>query len=528
MLLRWITLSLTVGGFCTIFAIFMIRRLLHNCHLATREFRHKSVSVLVPNPRLLCVGSVRERGIFLKRSRRTWRLLLLAGVLSSPCVMAQNYSYYGVNFPSSAHTRGLGINNNGQIVGDYWTNQSGTPRYGFLLTNGQYLKINYPGSTSTSASAINDLGQVVGWYSDTSNNVHGFLLNNAQCLQKGSSATCEAQYQDVTYPGATVTFCNGINDVGQIVGQATTIGNFLLTNGQWTPIVVSPPDPDAVAEGINSAGEVVGYLYTNGESFFWVNGETTAFADPDGTPVFAYGINDKGNAVGSSCCENVFGFLYDGASFTRIYYPLSSTSWAQGINNYDQVVGQYLDSSGNRHGFLAQLPCGDERDLLLAEYPQYNISFLPSCTQMTATAHSNYFRFSSINYPCRSQEPAEYGHAIIAKSLVSPASSGYGLDAWRVDYAGPRTITSGYRDPKQNSGCGGATNSPHLFGQAADFANRSYSTNCGTGTACLKEWSAMVSAARKAQADYIEPVAGPCGHKCTHADWRDHETLFAQ
>jgi len=68
---------------------------------------------------------------------------------------------------------------------------------------------------------------------------------------------------------------------------------------------------------------------------------------------------------------------------------------------------------------------------------------------------------------------------------------------------------------------GRATASRHLFGDAADLRNESYSTPCGS--ACPAEWNNMVDAAVAADKDYVEPSTGACGYACVHADWRNHD-----
>lgn len=64
---------------------------------------------------------------------------------------------------------------------------------------------------------------------------------------------------------------------------------------------------------------------------------------------------------------------------------------------------------------------------------------------------------------------------------------------------------------------GGAAQSRHMYGHAADLENQA-------GT--LSEWQAMTAAAGmhagEAQADFVESRSGPCGIACAHADWRFH------
>ena len=160
--------------------------------------------------------------------------------------------------------------------------------------------------------------------------------------------------------------------------------------------------------------------------------------------------------------------------------------------------------------------CGDVRDTIIGEYMTYNISYIPVCTDFTQTAHANYFTFAEINVT------GDYSWALIRQPLIAAQTSGYGLDAWRANYGGPRIINSGYRNPKHNALVGGAAQSRHVFGDAADFRNQSFG-----GQNQNAEWQAMVNAANSAAADYVELSTGPCGYACTHADWRNHAGSYA-
>jgi probable HAF family extracellular repeat protein len=58
------------------------------------------------------------------------------------------------------------------------------------------------------------------------------------------------------------------------------------------------------------------------------------------------------------------GFLLDDGMYTTLDVPGSTATFAEGINNLGQIVGDYLDGSGNRHGFLAT-PVPEPSTLLL-------------------------------------------------------------------------------------------------------------------------------------------------------------------
>src|SRR5262245_48262154 len=89
--------------------------------------------------------------------------------------LLSTYSFTRLDVPGATFTEGYGINNSGQIVGDY-SDASGH-WHGFLKDSGGYTTIDATslGATYTNAFGINDAGQIVGMYRDTSNREHGFL-----------------------------------------------------------------------------------------------------------------------------------------------------------------------------------------------------------------------------------------------------------------------------------------------------------------------------------------------------------------
>jgi hypothetical protein len=46
--------------------------------------------------------------------------------------------------------------------------------HGFVLRNGIYSSVDYPRATATQAWGINDNGEIVGQWTDTANVNHGF------------------------------------------------------------------------------------------------------------------------------------------------------------------------------------------------------------------------------------------------------------------------------------------------------------------------------------------------------------------
>ena len=87
---------------------------------------------------------------------------------------AGSYTFTTVDVPGGISTGLYGINNPGQIVGNYAdTSDKGVA---FLDSGGSFTSISVPGAAanSTQVYSINDGGQIVGLYQDTTGQ-HGFL-----------------------------------------------------------------------------------------------------------------------------------------------------------------------------------------------------------------------------------------------------------------------------------------------------------------------------------------------------------------
>jgi hypothetical protein len=96
------------------------------------------------------------------------------------------------------------------------------------------------GGIGTNAIGINNAGQIVGEYSDGAG-IHGFLLG-------GGTYTA---LKDPSAPNFTEAL--GINSAGQIVGDYVPGGGFLLSGGTYTTL--NPPGSvSTIAEDINSKG----------------------------------------------------------------------------------------------------------------------------------------------------------------------------------------------------------------------------------------------------------------------------------
>jgi hypothetical protein len=157
--------------------------------------------------------------------------------------------------------------------------------------------------------------------------------------------------------------------------------------------------------------------------------------------------------------------------------------------------------------------CGDERDAIIKEYVDKSVNLTPACADFTKSGRSEFFTFKELTV----NEP--HGWALLRQPLVVAKEKGYGLDKWRQEYGASRITNSVFRSPIKNGAVGGAPQSRHMYGDAADLRNE---------TGRDDEYDAMVTAAQNAKADYIEPISGPCKKACVHADWRDTSGAYSK
>jgi probable HAF family extracellular repeat protein len=162
-----------------------------------------------------------------------------------------------LDFPAAELTEALGLNDNGQVVGDY--RDAAGKYHGFIWEDGAFHSFDVPveDAAGTALNQINNSGQILGIYWDNSGNQGEFVSDN------GSFSILPG------FPGALFTEATDINDRGQIVGKYAdgdgVFHGFIFENGSFSTIDV--PFPEAVhtvLSGINNRGQVVGsYLASN-------------------------------------------------------------------------------------------------------------------------------------------------------------------------------------------------------------------------------------------------------------------------
>ena len=328
--------------------------------------------------------------------------LLLSSVASVSGAVTYRVTNLGTLGVSYNYSTALGINNNGQIVGDSY--DSAGHSHAFLYNNGAMQgamqDIGTLGGTGVYAMAINDDGHIVG-YSNISGNgsYHAFLYNsetmqdlgtlpglsnsiayaiNKSGLVVGASGNnggngpghgffySGGTMQDLgALPGFSNDGASAINNYGQVAGQAFNPGTdvahaFLCSNGVMRDLGTLGADCNVF--GMNDAGQVVGWSENinagnNYHAFLCDNGVMKDIGTLGGNTSCACDINDSGQVVGwSNTSSTPHAFLYANGTMIDLNTLVSGSGWtfrqANAINENGQIVGYGIDPSWHQRAFL--------------------------------------------------------------------------------------------------------------------------------------------------------------------------------
>ena len=260
----------------------------------------------------------------------------------------------------------LGINGHHVIVGYFGSGADAQhPNKGYVLKppygQGNYTSENFPGSAQTQVVAINNIGDTAGFWVTANGTNHGFVrwngvFENFNDPKTPHMAGSVNQLLGINTNGVAVGFYNDAqgNSHAYEVNQAT---------GVFTAIKI-PGDVSTQATGISNTGDIVGFgKDAAGVTTSWLlhAGHLTAYQFPGGTNTQAFGVNDHDEIVGS---------YLDGAGVMHgftLKAPLGPTSHWQsiddpngvgstlvnGLNDNGDLVGFYTDTAGNTDGMLA-------------------------------------------------------------------------------------------------------------------------------------------------------------------------------
>lgn len=280
----------------------------------------------------------------------------LLGMLLSVFFLTSNaysieYKFTTLTFPDTYDVSANDINDAGKIVGFYFDRSTNPPvSHGFLWSGDSYSTLDCTNASSTAAQGINNKGQIVGQY-DNGGPTYGFLLSGGS-------------YNTIDYPQSISTLAVGINSDGHIVGfyfvkisdTANITLGFLWNGASYSTIGGPTGALQSVANDINNASEIVGYYNDNKDrhGFLFSGDNYTNLDVPGASLTIPYRINDQGQVVGYYL-DNTgeHGFLWANDNYSTIDYPGASRTILLGINNVGEMVGHYYYDTGGPHAFLA-------------------------------------------------------------------------------------------------------------------------------------------------------------------------------
>jgi hypothetical protein len=288
---------------------------------------------------------------------------------SSTSIMAGGFQFLTLNNRHDlTFNQLLGINNEGVIAGYFGSGEAGHPNKGYLLrppwARNDFSNENFPGSAQTQVVGLNDNGITVGFFS-TMNAANAADDNNIGFWRE------DGQYHVVRYPTRnnsmpSVNQLLGVNDSGTAVGFYNDAkGNahgyaYNLETRRFKMITVNGAT-SLTATGINNGGATDGFYTTAGgatDAFLqFHHGRTITIAFPGASATQAFGLNDNDEVVGTYTVGTgnnavTHGFTWWNGTFTTVNFPGASSTTINGVNDEGDIVGFYTDAKGNTDGLV--------------------------------------------------------------------------------------------------------------------------------------------------------------------------------
>lgn len=155
-------------------------------------------------------------------------------------------NYTTIDDPLGTFTQLDGINDAGQIVGEFYYNGNW---HGFLYSNGTYTTLDNPagaGQFGTVITGINNIGTLVGTYDDSNGTEHGFVITpqTANITNNNTSVALSGDYAMVTTSATNdAVVING--DYGSVTDHGA--GNTITLNGSFQSVTVRGAGNDTIA-----------------------------------------------------------------------------------------------------------------------------------------------------------------------------------------------------------------------------------------------------------------------------------------
>lgn len=228
-----------------------------------------------------------------------------------------SYTFLTIDVPGSSWGLAYDLNNNNLAVGTYG-DSSGSHGFLYDISTGSFTSYDAPGALYlTAVTGVNDAGQFVGSKQVAGGNVGLDGGPVVRDINNNGLALPLVNPPGISYPGASLTLAEGLNDVGTVVGGANLNGTqygFSLSNDIYTPLMF-PGSQFTVAFGVNNSGLTVG------------------------------------NFVMCPTCPHE-GFLFDGVDYYQLSYPGALQTEIFGVNDQGDLAGAWWGADHVSHPFL--------------------------------------------------------------------------------------------------------------------------------------------------------------------------------
>jgi len=262
------------------------------------------------------------------------------------------FRFQTIFFPGDTFTQLLGINDFDVIAGYHGANVN----KGFVFTfPNTFTPENFPNSAQTQVIGINNRGFTDGFFIDMAGITHGFFDINGT-------------FTTVDFPPFTFNQLLGLNNFDQAAGYyavpPTPAGidtPYIFDNngGVFLRIRIAQATGGAQATGINDNQSISGFFIDSAgvnHGFLLAKGTFFTLDFPRATSTQAFGLNNEDDVVGAYVDAQglTHGFVFDDGHFQSVDDPEGvGTTTINGINNRGQLVGFFVDAAGNTDGFVA-------------------------------------------------------------------------------------------------------------------------------------------------------------------------------